>query len=371
MSHWFLVHCVPGTPHWWDPLRAEVPSGATLEAWPLLDVGSREVPEASVDDLVRDVAERLAKLRAPVVLVGHGFGAWIAAHAAARVPERVERCVLIAGSVSTPPETARECRALADALDAGQITPATIAATASARWLTGDGPETRFRALIDVFFATESSARLARMLRRIADATAPVPCLPIPTVVLVGRRDNLLVQSCSDVLAERLGCVLERWPDAGHFLHWSNPARLARVLAPSAQFTPPSRPVELSPAESTSAFAAAVGHAQAKAFVGDEGDAVPFANAAERVRLDRGREQLRATLDLATRACSAAALRYGLTAREADVLQLLTRGTSNLSIAATHACSERTVEVHVARILRKFGCSTRAEVMARVLLESG
>jgi DNA-binding CsgD family transcriptional regulator len=143
-------------------------------------------------------------------------------------------------------------------------------------------------------------------------------------------------------------------------------------------------------------------HVAGEAYLVGAHDEILFANAAGRVRLDRDggeararvREAarggapaairstltergiapmrlvvLRATGDRATRACAAAASRYALTAREAEVLQLLVRGTSNLSIAATHDCSERTVEVHVARILRKFGCATRAEVMARVLLD--
>jgi pimeloyl-ACP methyl ester carboxylesterase len=208
-----------------------VPHGVTCEAWSLLDVGAREAPDASVDDLVGDVVERLAVLPAPVVLVGHSFGAWVAAHAAARVPERVARCVLIAGSVATPPEAAREFRALADGLDAGQLPPSALAQVAASRWLSPAGTDNRYRLLIDELFATEPSTRLARGLRRLADAIAPVPPLSVPTLVLAGELDGALPHTASASLAAHLGCPFELWAGAGHFLHWSDPARLAALLA--------------------------------------------------------------------------------------------------------------------------------------------
>lgn len=74
--------------------------------------------------------------------------------------------------------------------------------------------------------------------------------------------------------------------------------------------------------------------------------------------------------DAALRADHAArgvAVRHALTPRETQVLALLARGSSNLSIARTLRCAERTVEVHVGRILLKLDCATRAEAIARTL----
>jgi len=59
--------------------------------------------------------------------------------------------------------------------------------------------------------------------------------------------------------------------------------------------------------------------------------------------------------------------RHGLTPRETEVLALLARGASNLRIAHSLGCAERTVEVHVARVLTKLDCATRAEAIARTL----
>lgn len=57
--------------------------------------------------------------------------------------------------------------------------------------------------------------------------------------------------------------------------------------------------------------------------------------------------------------------RYALTPRQAEVLGQVVRGLSNKEIAATLGCAENTVELHVTEALRKSGCSSRAQLIAR------
>lgn len=60
-----------------------------------------------------------------------------------------------------------------------------------------------------------------------------------------------------------------------------------------------------------------------------------------------------------------AARRWGLTARERDVLAHLARGDANKDIATKLGCAVATVEIHVSAILRKARADSRAQVVAR------
>jgi DNA-binding CsgD family transcriptional regulator len=55
---------------------------------------------------------------------------------------------------------------------------------------------------------------------------------------------------------------------------------------------------------------------------------------------------------------------FGITAREADVLNLVVQGLSNKEIAATLSLSSRTVEKHVEALLRKLDARSRTHLAA-------
>ena len=57
----------------------------------------------------------------------------------------------------------------------------------------------------------------------------------------------------------------------------------------------------------------------------------------------------------------------GLTSREQDVLGLVAKGLRNGEIAGRLVVSERTIDHHVAAILRKLGVRTRTEASAEAV----
>lgn len=61
--------------------------------------------------------------------------------------------------------------------------------------------------------------------------------------------------------------------------------------------------------------------------------------------------------------------RYGLTERQTQVVAELLRGRANRAIAAALGCTERTVEVHVAEVLRKTGVESRAAFIAALWMD--
>jgi DNA-binding CsgD family transcriptional regulator len=59
--------------------------------------------------------------------------------------------------------------------------------------------------------------------------------------------------------------------------------------------------------------------------------------------------------------------RFGVTRRERQVATLVARGLSNKEVAAELGCTVRTIEVHVTRLLRKSGMSSRSRLIAELL----
>lgn len=74
-------------------------------------------------------------------------------------------------------------------------------------------------------------------------------------------------------------------------------------------------------------------------------------------------------LRAASRSLSWAEARFGLSPREAEVLQLMTQGGSNQRIAEQLFISDETVKSHVRAVLRKLGVQDRTQAVSLALRE--
>ena len=79
------------------------------------------------------------------------------------------------------------------------------------------------------------------------------------------------------------------------------------------------------------------------------------------------RERIRAAAEAARPGGELAAAVSTLTAREREIVQLITEGDSNADIARDLSISLSTVKSHVAQIMRKLRTQNRAQTVARVL----
>ena len=229
MHEVILVHGCPGNAASWGPLTAHLSASARVTALDLRDVG-RDEPDVTLEDILADVAARVAAAPAPVILVGHSFGAWVAGHVAARIPGRVERLFLLSGMSAVVPPTSDELRGLAGALEAGQLPLDALVGIAAGLWLDAAGPDAACVDAVRALFVAEPPARVARALRRAVTAAAPIPSAGVPTRVLCSADDRAAPVAGCRALATGLGAELTVLPGASHFLHWRDPADVARRI---------------------------------------------------------------------------------------------------------------------------------------------
>ena len=225
MSVYVLVHGCPGDRAAWEPLAEHLP----LDALDLPDHAA-EAPSATVEDHIAYVVAALERASEPAVLVGHSYGTWVAAHAAARAPDRVAQLVLLAGLPDVTGDTAAALVGFAQALESGALDAESGANIAAQRWL---GPSARpedVARIVDLF-VREGAVRLARQLRRAVTAIAPAPRSGVRTRAIAIADDGAVPRALSEALASRLGVPLEVWPGHSHFPHWTDPAGFARALA--------------------------------------------------------------------------------------------------------------------------------------------
>lgn len=222
-----FVHGAPGDASAWAGVAALMPGAVCVD---LPDHGAADEPDATVEDHIDAVARAVRDAGGPVVLVGHSYGAWVAAHAASRSPSHIARLVLVAGLAEISGDTAAALAGFAQALDAGVLDVESGTAVAAARWL---GPEPHDAAHVDAIrqlFVRTGATRLARQIRRTTLASLRVRPSGAPTDVIAIEHDGAVPRAATDDLASTLGVPVTVWPGTNHFPHWVDPAAFVSRL---------------------------------------------------------------------------------------------------------------------------------------------
>ncbi|MEZ5564125.1 MAG: alpha/beta hydrolase [Gammaproteobacteria bacterium] len=232
---WLLIPGIPGSARTWELLRRHVPPDTQIHCWPLEDwhVGD-ESADAELAKLEKALCATITAMRAPVVLVGHSFGGWLAARALSRVGGQVERAVLVGAMARLPPEHAAALRDIGATLASGQLDRAQFAEDVRALTLPGvqedaDGAS-RLCAMADRMGQMRTAAllTLAGQLATPAHAVRP---FQTPADVIHSAGDQAMPLAYGEELA-RLGsrARLRVFGGDSHFPHWAHAAELAQIV---------------------------------------------------------------------------------------------------------------------------------------------
>jgi non-heme chloroperoxidase len=193
------------------------------EGYALADVGGDVV--ALLDDLGIESA----------VILGHSMGTIVAERIAIDQPDRVAGLVLMgARPTFAVPDMGELYEAVATLSD--PVDPGFIREFQESTVVRPVAP-----GLIDTAVA-ESRKLPARVWRRLMDETtrvdfsAELGSIAAPTLIVAGERDDIAPLADAEALRSTIpGARLVVYEDAGHAMHWEEPARVAADLASFAR----------------------------------------------------------------------------------------------------------------------------------------
>lgn len=228
----YCVHGYAGLGANWAALRAELQRAGLSSSAPDLPGHGRNPAEAgAVADLADWLADDLARQPAPVHLLGHSLGAYVAAEAARRQPGQVARLTLLApagcgleihggfltsmAAAPGPGELAHLMRLLgpkATALDSAAL-------TAMAQELRGQR-------------LTGLATSMARGDTQRIDTLGPLRALAgqMPVTAIFGLADRIIPRAHAFHLPPHVACHMV---ETGHMPHWDATADVAAILAAS------------------------------------------------------------------------------------------------------------------------------------------
>lgn len=222
-----FLHYFGGGPRSWDGVAAYF-DGHTIGTPDLREVG-RLPAGYSVERAATDVMELVGELNEPFVLVGHSMGGKIAVAIAARQPQNLRGCVLIAPSPPTPePMSAADRANMLDGHGTREAAERIIKGAAGSELETKIW-ETAVEA--NLAYANRDWNNWIEIGTR-EDISSVLPAVKIPILVIAGELDEGMP---ADFLREEIvdkisNAQLEQIEGAGHLMPQEKPEQVARLI---------------------------------------------------------------------------------------------------------------------------------------------
>lgn len=225
-----LLHGFTDSWRSFEPVLPHLP--ASIRAFALSQRGHGDADRPASGYRPRDFAADLAAFMDALglgraVVVGHSLSTIVAQRFALDYPARTLGLVLVSWRGYPRPSVVAAMTSLTDPIDPGFIREFLVASfaqpppEADLEAMVRESlkvPARVWRAVLQDFLADEFSAELGK--------------IAAPTLVVWGDRDATCPRSEQEALAATIpGARLMVYPDAGHTLHWEEPARFAANLA--------------------------------------------------------------------------------------------------------------------------------------------
>lgn len=224
-----LVHGFAGDRTAWASVEGALTrAGQAVQSIDLPGHGGNDATANDPEDLVSWLAKTLRQQDKPVHLVGHSLGAYVAAFAAAAVPDRVVRLTLIAPAGCGHDINGAFVSGMANATTAGELSHflrllGPRAATLSQSARTAMAAELARGRLMGI------ARNMARGDTQCIDTIAAIAALPdaIPVTALFGMADVIIPKEHVFNMPPRVSVHVLR---AGHMPQWDTPVQVGRLL---------------------------------------------------------------------------------------------------------------------------------------------
>ena len=227
-----FLHYFGGGPRSWDAVAARLDGDDgdinSLQTPDLREVG--RLPDGySVEQAATDVLQIVGEQTEPFVLVGHSMGGKIAFEIAARQPESLRGCVLIAPSPPSPEPMSDDERA--------NMLRGHGTREAAERIVNGAAGSELSPAIWDIAIAANLAYAERDWTNWIEigtreDISARIPDVQIPLLVVAGERDpNMSASFLRGAIVDKIAdAQLEEIAGAGHLMPQEKPDEVANLI---------------------------------------------------------------------------------------------------------------------------------------------